>query len=244
MKRALHNRVAYGNAILSRFAALTVPAALKSDLAAFKAQHAAFLKQSAAVDKANRAYDAASKDVARLDRVRDKTVLAIADELPAAGLGKRGSPFASFSRYAPTKLTTLPYAAQTIEMRSLVAGIAGAKPPAGIKKLCDTAAAQNEEVAAALEALDVPRAALQEAREVRDATIPDWDKCLGHLEDASKVAFRNQPGRAKALFAEPDAVETRVRPTKRARPAPPAPNPGDPPMAATAAKPKRKRRRR
>ena len=248
MSRPLHNRVAYGSAILARFAALTVPAALKSDLAAFKAQHAAFLKASAAVDKADQAYDAASKDVARLDRVRDKTVLAIADELPGAGLGKRGSPFASYSKYAPTKLTTMPYAAQTIEMRSLLAGIARAKPPTGIKKLCETGAAQNEAVAAALKALDVPRAALREARDVRDATIPDWDKSLEHLADGAKVAFRDQAGRQAALFAEPDAVETRLRPKKRAKPAAPvptpAPNPGDPPITATAATPKRKRRRR
>jgi len=217
MARALSIRVTYGDAILSRFAHVTIPASLKSDLGTFKAQHAAFVKAAGAVDKAEDAYDAAAKKIAKLDAGRDQTVLAIADKLPGAGLGRRTSPFERFSKYAPTKLVGLSYAAETEELRSLVSAIAAVSPPAEIAKLCDKASHENDQVDHALKHLEAPLAALNEARSKRDAAIPDWEKHLRRLKDAAKVAFRDEPGRLKALFAEPDAIQTHLRPRRRGK---------------------------
>jgi hypothetical protein len=215
MSRTLRNRVTYGDAILSRFTGVGVPGSLKNDHAAFKAQHALFVKASTAVTKAELAYDTTAKKVAKLDGGRDETVLAIADKIPAAKLGRRESPFADFSKYAPTKLVNLSYAAETIELRSLFAALLDKKPPRDIADLCHKGIKQNEAVDEALKELDAPLAALNEARAKRDAAIPDWEKHLRHLQDATKVAFRDESGRFDAIFSEPDAAQTHVRPVKR-----------------------------
>jgi len=215
MTRTIHDRVTYGDALLSRFSALTLSASLKADLAAFKASHTLFVGAAAAVDAAENAYGAAAKKVAVRDVARDKTVPEIADKLPGAGLSKRTSPFAPFSKYSPTKLRDLPYAAETVELRSLAAKILAAKPPADITKLCARLTKENDDVANAVKALTAPLAALNQARTKRDAAIPEWERRLHRLEDASKVAFRDEEGRFEALFAEADAVQTRVRPKRR-----------------------------
>lgn len=239
MGRPLYNRVTYGDAIVSRFAAITVPKLLAGDLTAFKAQHGLFLKANAAVAKTEKAYDDAAAKLAALDAGRDATVLSLADKIPGAGLGTRTRPFARFSKYAPTKLVSLPYAAETLELSQLLAKIAAAKPPADIAKLCDKARQQNEQVDQALDALTKPLASLDEARSKRDAAIPDWEKHLRRLKDASKVAFRDENGRMDALFAEPDGLQTNVRSRKRAK----KPIDGAAEAAAEPKKAKRRKRR-
>lgn len=158
-----------------------------------------------------------------LDARRDKTVLALADKLPGAGLGTRTSPFASFSQHAPTKLVGLPYAAQTNEVRSLLSAIEDAKPTPEIAKLSARCAEENEAVAVALESLTTPVAALNEARTTRDLAIPDWEKALRHLKESAKIAFRDTPGRFDTVFAEPEAVQTNLRSRPRKKPVTPPP---------------------
>jgi hypothetical protein len=243
--RANPGRVAYGNAVLDRFVKVGVPAVLKEDHKAFQARHTVFVAAQDAVGRAESAHDVAAEKVAGLDAKRDTTIGAIADKLPAAGLGQRRSPFASFSKYAPSKLTTLPYAAETVEVRALLASLLRAKPPADIGKLCARCAAENTAVDTALKALTGPLTVLNEARAKRDAAVPDWEKLLRHLKDASKVAFREVPGRFDALFAEPEAVQTNTRARRRVKKVDPATAPeGGAAPAAAPATPKAKRRRK
>ena len=215
MDRPLINRTTYGDAVVSRFTDLVLPKELKTDFAAFKAQHGAFLKYGGSVQKAEIAYDAVATRVAKLDAGRDKTILALADKLPGAGLGARTNPFARFSKYAPTRIVSLPYVAETTEVRSLLSGLQAEELPKDIAALCAEGTKQNEAVESALAGLSAPLAALNEARARRDASIPDWEKHYRRLKDASKVVYRDEAGRFEALFAEPDAMLTRTRPKAR-----------------------------
>jgi len=215
MARPLLNRVTYGDVVVSRFTDLGISRELKADFTSFKAQHAAFLKFTAAVKKAEHSYDVIVIRVATLDAGRDKTILTLADKLPGAGLGTRMSPFARFSKYAPTRLVSLPYMAETAEIRTLLAGIQGEAPPKDIAALCVEGHKQNEAVNMALAGLTVPLATLNEARSKRDAAIPDWEKHFRRLKDAAKHVHRDEAGRFAALFAEPDAVLTHTRSTTR-----------------------------
>ncbi|MEP7125120.1 MAG: hypothetical protein ABJE95_29590, partial [Byssovorax sp.] len=211
MARPLVNRVTYGDAVVSRFTDLGISKDLKADFTAFKLQHAVFLEFTASVEKGEHSYDAIATSVAKLDASRDKTILSLADKLPGAGLGSRTSPFARFSKYAPTRLVSLPYMAETAEIRTLLAGIQGEAPPKDIAALCVEGHKQNEAVNMALAALTVPLATLNEARSKRDAAIPDWEKHFRRLKDAAKHVYRDEAGRFAALFAEPDAVLTHTR---------------------------------
>jgi hypothetical protein len=215
MDRPLINRTTYGDAIVSRFTGLVLTKDLKTDFAAFKAQHGAFLKYGASVQKAEIAYDAVATRVAKLDAGRDKTILAIADKLPGAGLGTRTNPFARFSKYPPTRIVSLPYVAETTEVRSLLSGLQAEDLPKDIAALCAEGTKQNDAVESALAGLSAPLAVLNEARAKRDAAIPDWEKHHRRLKDASKVVYRDDAGRYEALFAEPDAVLTHTRPKAR-----------------------------
>jgi hypothetical protein len=96
----------------------------------------------------------------------------------------------------------------------------------------------------ALRGLTRPLAALNEARAKRDALVPDWERLLRRLKDASRVAFRDDPGHFEALFDEQLAVQTRTKSLKRP-PAPPVadPPPGQPAAPAEKTAPKKKRRR-
>ena len=215
MARPLLNRATYGDAVVSRFTDLGISKDLKTDFTAFKTQHAVFLKFTVSVEKAEHSYDAVATRVSTLDAGRDKTILAIADKLPGAGLGSRTSPFARFSKYAPSRLVSLPYMVETAEIRSLLAGIQGEAPPKDIAALCVEGHKQNEAVNQALAGLTVPLASLNEARSKRDTAIPDWEKHHRRLKDAAKYVYRDEAGRFDALFAEPDAVLTHTRPTTR-----------------------------
>jgi hypothetical protein len=215
MDRPLINRTTYGDAIVSRFTDLALPKDLKTDFAAFKAQHGAFLKHGGSVQKAEIAYDAVATRVAKLDAGRDKTILAIADKLPGAGLGTRTNPFARYSKYPPTRIVSLPYVAETTEVRSLLSALQAKELPKDIAALCAEGTKQNDAVESALAGLSAPLAVLNEARSKRDASIPDWEKHYRRLKDASKVAYRDEAGRFEALFAQPDAVLMHTRPKAR-----------------------------
>ena len=246
MGRPLVNRATYGDAVVSRFTDLGISKELKADFAAFKGQHTVFLKSTASVEKAEQSYDAVATKVATLDAGRDRTILALADKLPGAGLGARTNPFARFSKYAPTKLVSLPYMAETAEVRALLSSIQAADPPKDIAALCADGMKQNEAVNTALTGLTLPLATLNEARSKRDMAIPDWEKHFRRLKDAAKVAYRDEAGRFDALFAEPDAVLTHTRPKTRKGKAKgiATPEPGQAaPAAQKRAKPKARRGR-
>lgn len=243
MAHPLSYRVTYGNAVISRFTELGVPKELKADFAGFKAQHLVLVKTTASVEKAEDGYDGAATKVAKLDVTRDKTILTLADKLPSAGLGDRTSPFARYSKYPPSKIVGLPYAAQTIEVRSLLTEIRKVSPAKEIATLCDEGEKQNEAVDAALGGLTVPLTILNEARTKRDAAIPDWEKQIRRLKDAAKVAYRDEAGRFAALFAEPDAALTHTRPRHR-KVKVTAAAPGDTAPAPAAKKTAKRRKRR
>ncbi len=242
MARALSNRATYGDAVVSRFADIAISGGLKADFAAFKAQHLVFVKATGAVEKAEHGYDEAATRVAKLDVARDRSILALADKIPGAGLGARTSPFAGYSKYAPSKLVSLPYAAQTIEVRALLTALRKESPAKEIAALCDEIAKQNEAVDAALGGLTVPLATLNEARARRDAAIPDWEKQIHRLKDASRVVYRDEAGRFEALFAEPDAALTHTR-TKHRKVKATAVAIGDATAAAAGKKPANRRKR-
>jgi hypothetical protein len=244
MARPLLNRATYGDAVVSRFTDLGISKDLKTDFTAFKAQHVLFLKFTVAVVKAEHSYDTIAARVATLDASRDKTILAIADKLPGAGLGARTSPFARFSKYAPSRLVSLPYMLETAEIRTLLAGIQGETPPKDIAALCAEGHKQNEAVNDALASLTVPLATLNEARSKRDTAIPDWEKHFRRLKDATKYVYRDEAGRFDALFAEPDAVLTHTRQTTRKAKAKVAAAPEGAPVAVAAKKRAKPRARR
>lgn len=247
MGLSIDDRAAYGDAVLERLSG-SVAAGMKADHAAFKKQHTSFKASGLAVAAAEKAYLQALGSVGALDKARDKTVLEIADEMPSAKLGTRASPFGDLCPYSPSRLVSLSYAAETREITSFVTKLLGVNPPAAIAKLCARLTGENKAVDAALNALSKPGSVLNQARAARDATLPDWDKALRRLKETAKPALRDSPGRFEAVFASPAAVQTNVRPTRRAAKAAPTPESpageGAPAKAPAAPKKAKKRARR
>ena len=83
-----------------------------------------------------------------------------------------------------------------------------------------------------------------QTRARRDAEIPGWEKQLRRLKDAAKVAYRDDVGRAAALFAEPTAVLTHTRPKHHKITSPATTVTAGATAAPTAAKQAAKRRKR
>ncbi len=246
MALSIDDRAAYGDAVLERLSG-SVDAAMKADHAAFKKQHLSFKASGQAVAAAEKVYLKALADVGALDKTRDKTVFEIADEMPSAKLGTRASPFGDFCPYSPSRLVSLSYAAETREVAALVSKLVAANPPPAIGKLCARLTNENTAVDEALKALSKPGSALNEARSARDATLADWDKTFRHLKETAKPALRDSPGRFEAVFASPEAVQTNVRPTRRAAksaPTPESPAGDGAPVKAPAAPKKAKKRAR
>jgi len=149
MARPFSNRVTYGDAIVSRFTEIGISKSSRLT-SGLQAQHVVFVKATVTVEKAEHGYDDAATRISKLDVVRDKTILALADKVPGAGLGERASPFARYSKYPPTKLVGLPYAAQTNRGPLALTEIRKANPAKEIAALCDDGEKQNEAVNDAL----------------------------------------------------------------------------------------------
>src|SRR5687767_11421833 len=110
----------YGRVVLERLGGAKAPAGLKAQIAAFKKAHEGYEKAAASVEEERAKRDAAMDAVGDADDGFNASVSALADKIVGAGLGKRTSPFAAFSKLAPSALAALPYAEEPKAARALV----------------------------------------------------------------------------------------------------------------------------
>ncbi len=124
---------AQGAIILERLSGMTIPVGLEPHIVSFKRLIATTkpppwspTRPAKARSRARRAGEA--------DGTFDTGINVLADKLVGAGLGARKNPFEGYSKYAPSRLTDLPYAEEPKAIRALGAALAKKKPPTDVAK--------------------------------------------------------------------------------------------------------------
>ena len=131
----------------------------------------------------------------------------LADKIVGAGLGTRKNPFESYSKYAPSKLTELPYAEEPKAIRALGVTLTKKKPPADVAKALAKSLKDATALEAALNKLIMPQAGYSKALGNRDALLPAWSKALGKLKKHAAAAWDEDVATYKAIFAPPGALQ-------------------------------------
>ncbi len=125
---------AQGAIILERLDGTTVPVGLKAYVGVFKKAHDDYEAAAVVTEDARAKRDIALAAVGEADDTFDAGVNLLADKMVGAGLGTRKNPFADYSKYAPSKLTELPYADEPTAIRSLGNALSKKQPPAEVAK--------------------------------------------------------------------------------------------------------------
>ncbi len=211
-KRGVGHQRAHGETILARLADVGIPAALKAPAKAFAQAHAAFEGASRKAEAARLVRDNALENVGQQDDLLDAAVLALADKIVGASLGTRVKPFARFSKFAPSALTTLAYADEVREVRATVAKVGKAKPAADVAKGAAACAKAADLVDKALKGLPGPQSAYAKALGERDALLLAWTQALGRLKRHAAVVWDGDAATFNAVFAPADAM---LAPTKK-----------------------------
>lgn len=224
---AIIDHRALGAAVLSRLEEeeVEVPKSVAAHVAAFKSAHDGFEKAAVATDAARAKRDKALAMIGRADETLDATIDPLADKMVGAGLGSRQKPLGKASPFSPTKLKALPYKTELEAVRTLVANVTAAKPPADVKKCADECLKAADAVATALEGLTGPQAAFHRARGARDALLVGWTKAFAKLRINAKAAWHDDRATYEAMFAAPEKVQRPVK--KRKKPANAKPDEGD-----------------
>jgi hypothetical protein len=213
----------YGRVVLERLDGAKAPAGLKAPIAAFKKAHADYEKAAARVEEERARRDTALDAVGDADDRFDASASALADKVVGAGLGKRTSPFAAFSKLSPSGLAALPYAEEPKAARTLVAALKKAGPPADVLKAAAQLLKDADAVEAALGKLTKPQAAYAKSIADREALLPGWSKALRSLKRHAAAAWDEDEAMVKAIFAPPGAVQapkkTRAKKAKEPQPA-------------------------
>lgn len=229
MKLGYLNQQVYGETLLERLAGSPHAGALRKPTAAFKAAHGQFGKALDKVAAAQERRDAAIAAVAKADDRLDPALIALADRLVGVGLGKRQNPFAAYSRYSPSVLTELGYAAEAQEAQALLGKLRKKSLSAEVTAAIRPVAAAAAEVTAALKAVSAPQAEYVAAMQERDELLLALSKTLSRLKRQAAVAYDEDRAGYRALFAPPSTLQSiKTRPRKKPpkpRPAPPTPTP-------------------
>ncbi len=200
-----HQR-AYGQAVINRLAAETVPAGLKVPVKDFKEAQRDLEKATKATEESRAARDAALEGVATADATLDELVDTLANALVGAGLGTRRKPLASFTRRSVSDIVSLAYATEAKEVRAICRAIRKAKPDASVAKVIGQCEEQLAAVDRAIAAIAKPQASYAKALAKRDALFPEWTRRLTRLKRHAAVAWENEPALVKSTFAPPDAL--------------------------------------
>ena len=209
-----------GDAITARLAKAKLDPRARSAAKTFAAQHTAYgvLLDAAVARGAARA--AALAAIGETDERLDAQIARLADVLPAAGLSKRGQPFAGFSKHAPTALCDLGYTRQLDETAKLVKAVRKAKPGADVLAVCSAIDREAAALKKLLPAYDAAQKAWLKAVAARDALLPDWQKALTRLRVLARASLVDQPGGYEAIFARPESIAVAKRPRKKPAAAP------------------------
>lgn len=206
------------DAIATRLADIKgLTGAAKASASEFKAADRTFQQLTKAAEAAEEKRDAAVNAVIDADAARDTAVLALADALVGAGLGKRSNPFASYSKYTPANLVKLGHLAESREVRALSKKILAAKPPSNVASLAKDAVKKSDAVDELVQASGAPKTAYTKAFAARDAHLPIWQKAMASLRVQMKAALASDAGAYKALFARPEGAVAKRAP--KAKPA-------------------------
>ncbi|MFS8072050.1 MAG: hypothetical protein ACMG6S_37245 [Byssovorax sp.] len=203
---------AQGAIILERLSGTTVPVGLKAYIVAFKKAHDDYEAAAVVADTTREKRDLALDAVGETDDAFDTGLDVLADKMVGAGLGTRQNPFAAYSRYAPSKLTELPYAEEPKAIRALGVALTRKKPPADVAKALAKSLKDAVGLEVALNKLIKPQAAYSKALGDRDALLPAWAKALGKLKKHAAAAWDEDVATYKAIFAPPGAIQA---PTKK-----------------------------
>jgi hypothetical protein len=206
-----------GDVILARFAATTVPAALKTPLADFKKTHALLTAASKVANTSRGLRDDALSAVGEADDALDEAVGVLADKMVGAQVGPRKNPFSAYSKHSPSAVVSLAYADEVNEVLALTAKVKKTKPVADVAKAISTCEKLAGNVTAALGKLSKPQLAYQKSLAQRDALLPTWTKGLDRLKKNAAAAWFDESGTYKAIFAAPERVlaPVKTRPAKK-----------------------------
>ncbi len=202
-----------GDAVLTRLGrgkvksadSVPVPASLKAPLDAFAAEQAIYAALCDKADKGRLKHDAALKAIGNSDAMLDLDINLLANALVGAGLGTRKNPFEGLIPQTPYGLTKLAYADTPPAVRKLVAAVLARTPAADIVKLAGQLLNGADDLDAKLKALDLPQTEFAAAMAKRDGELPQWHKVMNALKAYGKVAWLEEPGTWKAVFAVPAA---------------------------------------
>jgi hypothetical protein len=92
-------------------------------------------------------------------------------------------------------------------MRELAEAIEKKAPPASVKKALATCLKNASSIETALGKLTGPQAAYTKALGDRDALLPDWSKALRRLKKRAAVAWEDDEGTYKAVFAAVESIQ-------------------------------------
>ena len=109
--------------------------------------------------------------VGTADDALDAAVNVLADKMAGAQMGSRKNPFASFSKHAPSDVTSLAYADEVKEVLALTAKVKKGKPAADVAKAVSACEKLASEVTSALSKLSKPQLAYSKSLAARDALI-------------------------------------------------------------------------
>lgn len=150
--------------------------------------------------KTEAAENAVMIEVGECDVARDTLLPELALALATAKLGPRVNPFKPFSKFSPALMSRLPFAEETKAIVDLCANVTKAKPPAPVKAIVKSLLKENARVHVALDRLDGPTTAHEEALFARNQFMPQWHKALSNLRVQMKAALASRPGAYEALF--------------------------------------------
>jgi hypothetical protein len=211
-----------------------IPEGLEGHVARFGELQAAYEQAAVATDAARKARAAALAAIGTADAALDESIEGLADAVSAAKLGPRANPFRRYSKHPPSALKALAYAKGTRAVRALVRAIRAVEPPPAVKKAAAACLARCAAVEAAIEAHVGPAAAYAVALAARDALLPGLQKGIKTLKLHAASAWVDAPGRFKAVFAPPSAIEApkkrraRKAAARKDNGAPAAPSPATP----------------
>jgi hypothetical protein len=214
---------------------LALPKALAADVKDAIAELTPLAVAASATDAAEAGRDSALEAVGEADAVLDVSLDALARALVGAGLSPTKSPFAGFSKHAPTNLKKLAYAVEVNAASDLVAAVAKKSPPAEVKKAASAVSKNAATVSARLKGMTGPEAKYVKARTARDGKLADAARAIARFKIKAKAALVDEPETLAALFARPSAVQAPVK--KRAKKKAPSPAPPSPPSSPLPSQP-------
>jgi hypothetical protein len=203
LSRSPGTRLRMGIAVLTAAKAINTKP-VRARLLAFIRAQGDFATAQTKVEKAEAALSAAEASVVECDQQQDEAVEVLARALINEGQS-RTKPFAGCGGPTPAAIMHLSMAQEAHAIQTLVAAL---KRSPGLSKATQHAMTGAERAAQAVEKALEPIVALQAAvnaaRQARDALIPTWNNALAALKRGTQAAVdEGEPHLHAALFPPP-----------------------------------------